>query len=107
MNLAATGNGVHDMPSKADEIRAYALDQHVRSWRRSGDKRLSIRTGDVVRGMRLHNATPHDATPNVPSKFVTLSIMPARGRPANADGLNLQQLWGILTGREGSPHGKS
>ena len=59
MNLAATGDGVHDMSSKADEIRAYALDQHVRPWRRSGDKRLSIRSGDVVRGMRLHNATPN------------------------------------------------
>ena len=47
------------MPSKADEIRAYALEQHVRPWRRSDEKRLSIRAGDVVRGMRLHNATPN------------------------------------------------
>ena len=47
------------MPSKADEIRAYALEQHVRPWRRSDGKRLTIRAGDVVRGMRLRNATPN------------------------------------------------
>ena len=45
------------MPSKADEIRAYALEKHVRPWRRSDETRLAIRAGDVVRGMRLQ--TPH------------------------------------------------
>ena len=43
----------------------------------------------------------------LPSKFSTLSVMPARSRAANADGLNLQRLGGILNGLEGSPHGKS
>ena len=33
--------------------------------------------------------------------------MPGRSREANADGLNLQRLGGILNGLEGSPHGKS
>lgn len=47
------------MASQADEIREYALAQYVWPWRRSGGKRLSIRAGDVVRGMRLHNATPN------------------------------------------------
>lgn len=47
------------MPSKADEIRTYVLEQHVRPWRRSDEKRLTIRAGDVVRGMRLRNATPN------------------------------------------------
>ena len=47
------------MASQADEIREYAVTQYVRPWRRSGGKRLSIRAGDVVRGMRLHNATPN------------------------------------------------
>ena len=47
------------MASQADEIREYALTQYVRPWRQSGGKRLSIRAGDVVRGMRLHNATPN------------------------------------------------
>ena len=51
--------GGSNMPSQADEIRAYALDLYVRPWRRSKEKRLSIRAGDVVRGMRLHNATPN------------------------------------------------
>ena len=47
------------MPAKADDIRAYALEHHVRPWRQSGGKRLSIRAGDVVRSMRLRNATPN------------------------------------------------
>lgn len=47
------------MPSKADEIRAYALERYVRPWRDGGGTRLAIRAGDVVRGMGLHNATPN------------------------------------------------
>lgn len=47
------------MPSKADEMRAFALQQHGRPWRRSKEKCLSIRAGDVVRSMRLHNSTPN------------------------------------------------
>lgn len=47
------------MPSKADEIRAYALERYVRPWRGSDEKRLAIRAGDVVREMGLHNATPN------------------------------------------------
>ena len=47
------------MPSKADAIRAHALERHVLPWLHSGEKCLSIRAGDVVRGMRLHNATPN------------------------------------------------
>ena len=47
------------MPSKADQIRAYAVEEHVRPWRRSDEKRFAIRAGDVVRGMRLRNATPN------------------------------------------------
>ena len=43
----------------------------------------------------------------LPSKFATLLVMPARSRAANADGLNLQRLGGMLNGLEGSPHGKS
>jgi len=47
------------MLSKADRIRAYALEHYVRPWRRSGEKHLSIRAGDIVRAMGLHNATPN------------------------------------------------
>ena len=47
------------MASNADEIRGYALTHHVKPWQRSGEKRLSIRAGDVVRGMRLQNVTPN------------------------------------------------
>ena len=57
------------MPSKADEIRAYALQQHVQPWRRSNEERLSIRAGDVVRGMRLHNATPNVCSALASQKF--------------------------------------
>ena len=57
------------MPSKADEIRAYALEQHVRPWRRSDEKRLAIRAGDVVRGMRLRNATPNVCSALASRKF--------------------------------------
>ena len=46
------------MPSKADEIRAYALERYVRPWREGGGTRLAIRAGDVVRVMGLHNSTP-------------------------------------------------
>ena len=66
---AATGNGVDAMPSKADEIRAYALEHHVRRWRRSDEKRLAIRAGDVVRGMQLHNATPNVCSALASRKF--------------------------------------
>ena len=45
--------------SKADEIRAYTLEHHVPSWRRSDEKRLAIRAGDVIRGMGLRNARPN------------------------------------------------
>ncbi len=47
------------MPSKADEIRARALERYVRPWRGSDEARLTIRAGDVVREMGLHNATPN------------------------------------------------
>ena len=57
------------MPSRADEIRAYALHQHVRPWRRSDEKRLAIRAGDVVRGMRLRNATPNVCSALASRKF--------------------------------------
>ena len=46
------------MPSKADEIRAYALERYVRPWRGGGGTHLAIRAGDVVRAMGLHNSTP-------------------------------------------------
>ena len=57
------------MPSKADEIRAYALERYVLPWRRSGGKRLSIRSGDVVRGMGLRNATPNVCNALASRKF--------------------------------------
>ena len=57
------------MPSKADKIRAYALEQHVQPWRQSGEKRLAIRAGDVVRGMRLHNSTPNVCSALASRKF--------------------------------------
>ena len=57
------------MPSKADEIRAYALEHHVQRWRRSNEKRLAIRAGDVVRGMQLHNATPNVCSALASRKF--------------------------------------
>ena len=57
------------MPSKADAIRAHALERHVLPWRRSGEKCLSIRAGDVVRGMRLHNATPNVCSALASRKF--------------------------------------
>ena len=46
------------MSTQADGIRAYVLKHHVEPWRKSGTRRLAIRAGDVVRGMRLNNATP-------------------------------------------------
>ena len=55
----APGGDDSIMPSKADEIRAYALERYVRPWRGSDEKRLAIRAGDVVREMGLHNATPN------------------------------------------------
>ena len=57
------------MPSKADEIRAYALERHVRPWRRTDEKRLTVRAGDVVRGMRLRNATPNVCSALASRKF--------------------------------------
>lgn len=57
------------MPSKADEIRAYALERYVRPWRGSDEKRLAIRAGDVVRGMGLHNATPSVCSSLASRKF--------------------------------------
>ena len=69
MNHAATGNGVSEMPSKADEIRANALEQHVRPWRRSREKRLAIRAGNIVRGLRLRNATPNVCSALASRKF--------------------------------------
>lgn len=57
------------MPAKADDIRANALEHHVRPWRQSGGKRLSIRAGDVVRSMRLRNATPNVCSALESQKF--------------------------------------
>ena len=57
------------MPSKADEIRAYAIERHVRPWRDSSEMRLVIRAGDVVRGMGLHNATPNVCSSLASRKF--------------------------------------
>ena len=47
------------MPSKTDEIRAYAQERHVLPWREGDETHLAIRAGDVVRGMGLQNATPY------------------------------------------------
>ena len=58
------------MSSKADEIRGFALVHHVLPWRRSGEKRLSIRTGDVVRSMGLQNATPNVCSALGSQKFL-------------------------------------
>ena len=58
------------MTSKADEIRAYTLQHHVRPWRRSDERRLAIRVGDVVRGMRLRNATPSVCSALASRKFL-------------------------------------
>ncbi len=57
------------MPSKADEIRAYALERYVRPWRGSDENRLVIRAGDIVKGMRLHNATPNVCSSLASRKF--------------------------------------
>jgi hypothetical protein len=38
---------------QADRIRAYASESYVAPARRQREKRFSIRTGDVVRGMKL------------------------------------------------------
>ena len=65
----ARSNGVPAMPSKADEIRAYALERQVQPWRRSNEKRLAIRAGDIVRGMRLRNATPNVCSALASRKF--------------------------------------
>lgn len=47
------------MLSKADKIRAYALERHVRPWQRSHEQRLAIRASDVVRGTLLHGGAPN------------------------------------------------
>ena len=57
------------MPSKADEVRAYALERYVRPWRGANERRLAIRAGDVVRGMGLHNATPNVCSALASRKF--------------------------------------
>ena len=57
------------MPSKADEIRAYALERYVRPWQGSDENSLAIRAGDVVRGMGLHNATPSVCSSLASRKF--------------------------------------
>lgn len=51
--------GERAMPSQADGIRRHALKHHVRPWRESGASTLSIRAGDVERGMGLRNRTPN------------------------------------------------
>lgn len=57
------------MPSKADEIRAYALERYVQPWRGSDGERLTIRVGDVVRGMGLHHATSNVCSSLASRKF--------------------------------------
>ena len=47
------------MPSQADEIRRHALERYVQPWRKSGASTLSIRAGDVERGMGLRNRIPN------------------------------------------------
>ena len=58
------------MTSKADEIRTYTLEHHVRPWRRSDENRLAIRAGDVIRGMRLRNTTPNVCSALASRKFL-------------------------------------
>ncbi len=60
---------MNNSPSKADKIRAHALERHVRPWRRFGEKHLSIRAGDVVREMGLRNATPNVCSALASRKF--------------------------------------
>jgi len=57
------------LPSKADEIRAYALDRYVRPRRGSSESRFAIRAGDVVREMGLRNATPNVCSALESQKF--------------------------------------
>ena len=63
-------DAIANMPSQADEIRAYALERYVRPWRDSDGTRLAIRAGDVVRGMGLHNATPNVCSSLAGRKFL-------------------------------------
>ena len=57
------------MPSKADQIRAYAMERYVRPWRGSEEERLTIRVGDVVRGIGLRHATPNVCSSLASRKF--------------------------------------
>ena len=47
------------MPNQADEIRQHALTRHVLPWRQLDNRQLAIRAGDIVREMKLQNATPN------------------------------------------------
>ena len=45
--------------SQADRIRRHIIEFRVKPWRKSGEKQLYIRAGDVVRSMRLGGNAPN------------------------------------------------
>lgn len=47
------------MATLADRIRKHVMERHVRPFLKSDEATLSIRAGDVVRGMGLVNRTPN------------------------------------------------
>jgi hypothetical protein len=60
---------------QADEIRTFARERYVIPARGHREKRFSIRTGDVVRGMKLAYAS----TPAVCSALRTLEFLEENG----------------------------
>ena len=93
------------MPSRAYEMRAYALQQNVRPWRRPNEKRLSIQAGHVVRvdAIAQRNAERRQCPcePEIPGRrspshpdccccLTLIDALPAVDRPATHPKLRLR-----------------
>ena len=67
-NLVAT-----ETVSQAESIRRYVLVHHVKPARATGIVELTIRAGDVCRGMRLHDRTPNVCSVLGSRKFLEMA----------------------------------
>ncbi|HEY1686676.1 MAG TPA: hypothetical protein VGG19_18080 [Tepidisphaeraceae bacterium] len=50
------------MKSDADQIREYVWIQYIEPARHRGDTKVSIKSGDIVKGLNLKNKTPNVCT---------------------------------------------
>lgn len=92
----ASGEKGANVERKADQIRRYVLTHYIEPARRRGEKRITIRSGDVHKAMNLKNSLPAVASALGAKMFETYARVRLVQREGPHMGANLFLTFDIL-----------